>query len=923
MVKYRFRLSVLFFVFQFAVIQVSAQYVGVDSLRSSAKIFFDKGDYQSALPYSEKLLILFPADGRYLYQTGVCLSNATLDLERAYQLLKAASLKNVSPEVYYHLGDLSRKLYRFDEAIEWFRQYMVAPGSKLFDKKVVEHQVTMCENGNFLTKYAASLKVLGQAKTSLDSLLYYYTVSPGKGQLTPIPQELTTKLDKKMAVKIPQAVYFPSGEGGEVEVIYFASYGKTDMHGLNLWRAVKASSGEWEQPTEFPSNLNTDGDEIFPIPAMEGSVLYFASNTIYGMGGYDIFKSTYDAAKGVWGMPENLGFPINSPADDFFYVPDKDGDTAMFASNRNAIGDSVVVYKVLISKNGINQTVTDLKEKVSISKLDISQQTLNESVEPAKGKDFPKARVEGLQYDMAYMGLMTSLTSLTFTQDSLQKQLDLLRASYRQVDNATADSVKSNIVKLEASQRDVSSQMAEVNRRATAMEEAYLTNNSKVDEPDVQANEVDFLYNKSGVKFFGNDRIVALRRLCGTAVALDSSFYSSLEFLRQEQDLKTMLIATDQPDVIQQINRSLAEIRSKTLLSPSEFLGKRTLLSVGLHNLLKERLLTATMNSEQNNSFQMANADMVSAQGIFNNNSSDAPTLDTYEGIRDGLWLEERGFLRYKLVVAQMLELKSVDSLSKLIQKLEHRGAIPYYVFEQPKPKVVIPSLKPEAKPVAIKTVKLKQDYSVGLSVVDPYPYSSENPIPFDQPFPAGVVYKIQLGAFSQPINFVSFKGLAPISGENLKGGAIKKYYAGIFFTLAQAQAGLVLAKSRGFVDAFVVGWLNGKIVPLSRARNFEERKSDTSKAVQPKSLLSSTAVDKNIFRLVIGTFDGVLPSRVHPILNEYAKNKEVAKKVIAEQATSFSVGNFINFEEAIRLKDALLSNGFVEAYVTKVNNQE
>ena len=923
MVKSLVKYCFLFFACQLVGFHAFSQNVKVDSLRNSAKYLFDKGEYAAALPYSEKLLALFPADGRYLYQTGVCLSEVTLDLSRAYHLLKGASLKEVPAEVYFYLGDVCRRQYRFDEAIDWFRQYMVVGGGKEFSSKVVERQVSMCETGQYLTKYATNLRVLGRAKTSKDSLLYYYTVAPGSGQLGLMPQELISKVDKKNTPVAPLAVYYPSAEGGEPEVIYFSSFGKTDSHGMNLWKTTKTSAAEWEQPAELSGPLNSDGDDVFPMPAPNGSVLYFASNSLYGMGGYDIFKTTLDSVSGKWSMPENLGFPINSPADDFFFVLDKDGETAMFASNRDAASDSVIVYKVVVPKNGINQSLTDIAEIVSLAKLSIFKGEVGKGGGVSeKKKDSPKARVEGMQYNLTYMGLISSLFAMRNSQDSMQAQLDNLRTTFQQeTESAKADSLRGMIVGLEERQRNVSAQIVAVNKEATAMEEAFLSQKNSDAEvsAEVQEARCGFLFDKQVVGFFGKDRIAALRRLWSAAEKLDSSFYGCLELLRQEQDLETMLTATDKPEVIQKINQSLAEVRSKTLILPSEFLSKRTLLSAGLHNLIKERLLLESKDSVQSMGFQAANADMVSAQGIFNNNMSDSPTLEAYEGIRDGLWVEERGLLRYKLVVTQILNLNGADSLKQRIQGLEHRSSIPFYVFEQPKPKVIVPSLKPSSKPIVTKSVKLKQDYSVGLSVVDPYPYSSENPIPFDQPIPAGVVYKIQLGAFSQPITFLMFKGLAPISGENLKGGTIKKYYAGIFYTLVEAQAGLVLAKSRGLTDAFLVGWLNGKVVPLARAQNFEERKTETGKAVQQKAGELSTAVDKYIFRVIIGTFDGALPPRVQVILDEYAKGKEVAKKVIDDSAASYSVGNFVNFEEALRLKDALLSGGFVEAYITTV----
>ena len=924
MIRYCFKYCLLLACCQLLGLQVSAQGAAVDSLRSSAKVHFEAGNFATALPYSEKLLLLFPAEGRYMYQTGVCLSKTTLDLQRAYRLLKVASQKDVTVEVYYYLGDICRRLYRFEEAIEWFRQYMVAGGGKVFNNKVVEGAVTLCENGIYLTKYATNLQVLGRAKVCLDSILYYYTVSPGDGQLGPIPQELISKLDRKKPCVIPLAVYYPSVEGGDPEVIYFTSYGKTDMHGLNLWKTTKTDVAVWEQPTELPSPINSEGDEIFPIPALAGTVLYFASNAHIGMGGYDIFKTEVDPISGKWSQPENMGFPINSPADDFFFVPDKDGKTAMFASNRDAVGDSVLVYKVIIPLNGINLSLSEIEERVLFSKLNIAAAVDNRAVnveEPPQAG--PKARVEGLQYDLTYMELMTSLASLQKTLDSIQKQVDIVRIAFQQGRmTSNTDSIKVQIVTLEERQRNILTQIAEVNRSASIIEEAFLAKKEHVDVDDDSISRKDFFSIEKVVGFFGRNRILALRRVLSAAIQLDTVFYRSLELLREEQDLETMLTATDQPEVVKKINQALLEVRSKSLLSPNEFLGKRMLLSVGLHNLIKERLLVAPKDSEQEVGFQAANADMISAQGIFYNNKSVSATLDTYEGIRDGLWVEERGLLRYKLVIAQLLNLNSIDSLKLIIQGLEHRSSIPFYVFEQPKPKEIQPSLRPEAKPAAAKTVKLKSDYSVGLMVVDPFPYGNENPIPFDEPLPAGVIYKIQLGAFSQPIIFNLFKGLAPITGENLKGGAIKKYYAGKFFTLAEAQVGLVLAKSKGFKDAFIISWLNGKVVPLTRAQNFEERKSEVNKAV-PDKLGNFPSTDKNIFRVVIGTFDNALPSRAQTIIADNTKNMEIAKKVIAEQVTSFSVGNFANFEEALRLKEALLSGGFVEAYVTKVNVQD
>lgn len=52
------------------------------------------------------------------------------------------------------------------------------------------------------------------------------------------------------------------------------------------------------------------------------------------MGSYDIYKSVYNAKNNVWTEPENLGYPINTPDDDIFYITSSDGKRAYYSSVR-------------------------------------------------------------------------------------------------------------------------------------------------------------------------------------------------------------------------------------------------------------------------------------------------------------------------------------------------------------------------------------------------------------------------------------------------------------------------------------------------------------------------------------------------------------------------------------------------------------
>jgi outer membrane protein OmpA-like peptidoglycan-associated protein len=64
------------------------------------------------------------------------------------------------------------------------------------------------------------------------------------------------------------------------------------------------------------------------------TTLYFSSKGHKNMGGYDIFKATYDVKTNEWSDPENLGYPINTPDDDIYYMTSSDGKRAYYSSVR-------------------------------------------------------------------------------------------------------------------------------------------------------------------------------------------------------------------------------------------------------------------------------------------------------------------------------------------------------------------------------------------------------------------------------------------------------------------------------------------------------------------------------------------------------------------------------------------------------------
>jgi tetratricopeptide (TPR) repeat protein len=108
------------------------------------------------------------------------------------------------------------------------------------------------------------------------------------------------------------------------------------------------------------------------------------------------------------------------------------------------------------------------------------------------------------------------------------------------------------------------------------------------------------------------------------------------------------------------------------------------------------------------------------------------------------------------------------------------------------------------------------------FDILSQSPYDGSHPIPMDIDLPSGIFYRIQLGAYGQPIDPDHFGGISPITGEHLKQRGLIKYYAGKFSRYEDASSVLPRIHTLGFEDAFIVAWYNGNPVPTQKAKQLE-----------------------------------------------------------------------------------------------------
>lgn len=113
--------------------------------------------------------------------------------------------------------------------------------------------------------------------------------------------------------------------------IYFSSNRPGGYGGSDIW-VTSFENNRFTEPRNLGPTINTAEDEQCPFIHMDNKTLYFSSKGWPGMGNSDLYFSKRNA-DGGWEPPTNLGYPINTGADEISLIVNRRGNWAYFSSN--------------------------------------------------------------------------------------------------------------------------------------------------------------------------------------------------------------------------------------------------------------------------------------------------------------------------------------------------------------------------------------------------------------------------------------------------------------------------------------------------------------------------------------------------------------------------------------------------------------
>lgn len=158
------------------------------------------------------------------------------------------------------------------------------------------------------------------------------------------------------------------------KTLYFVSDKKGGYGGRDLYQATLMPDGSWGNVQNMGDKINTRYDDDAPFIHPDGRTLIFSSAGHNSMGDYDIFRCKRNLADSIWGEPENLGYPINSPDRDSYYVLSADGRHGYYASGKEHGIGLQDIYMVTPGMPGFEPVLVLVKGIITVNNNPVEAQ---------------------------------------------------------------------------------------------------------------------------------------------------------------------------------------------------------------------------------------------------------------------------------------------------------------------------------------------------------------------------------------------------------------------------------------------------------------------------------------------------------------------------------------------------------------------
>ena len=332
-----------------------------------------------------------------------------------------------------------------------------------------EDLLIMSQNGLRMMDFCSQPTVVAKQTFPLKDFFLFYPLKNNSWRKTP------NQLDSLGKDDLAGAVYIPEG----AKDIYYSA---EDVDGIrNIYRTYLADS-LWSAPMLINEQMTSSSDEIYPMLSPDGKSLYFASKGLYGMGGYDLYVSTWNPETKDWDVPVNMGFPYSSPYDDFLFINSEDGRYSIFASNRGCSKDSVCIYVLEYDGMPVRKAFSDVAELRQLAALvPANDPTRIDNGSAVEDQD-PKSEETRL-----YIDKIKEVRSLRDSVSRFTSRLDNLRNEYSSASDERKAELSATIQEKELLLPELNKTLQASVKELQAIEMDFLSKGIVIDASKLQA----------------------------------------------------------------------------------------------------------------------------------------------------------------------------------------------------------------------------------------------------------------------------------------------------------------------------------------------------------------------------------------------------------------------------------------------------
>jgi outer membrane protein OmpA-like peptidoglycan-associated protein len=187
------------------------------------------------------------------------------------------------------------------------------------------------------------------------------------------------------------------------QTLFFGADMPGGYGGYDLYKMTKdPEDGKWSEPENLGPQINTSLNDSYPFIA--GNILYFSSFGHPGFGGFDLFYAEVND-DGSFSKPVNMGSPINSSADDFGFIINKEYTSGFFTSDRpGGVGnDDLYSFRIVSSTFDLKGIITEAETGDPMPGIEVILYGDNDKILKVKSNSEGQYRIPQLDSEVNYI----------------------------------------------------------------------------------------------------------------------------------------------------------------------------------------------------------------------------------------------------------------------------------------------------------------------------------------------------------------------------------------------------------------------------------------------------------------------------------------------------------------------------------------